>query len=304
MAEIDKTGTAEAHKGPGKQILGEERAQALRGEPPSVPEPSTISPLAGALKDAAIAAGIAAALFFFFIGQKTDLVAGGLALRSRWGAFIIAIAIVFAGRLAISLLFSRQYKIVEFDLPATIGKTVGAPLAARFGGLTRYFGTAALTAALFYPFILLIGFPQQDKQFIDLGVLVLTYIMLGWGLNIVVGLAGLLDLGYVAFYAIGAYSFALIAQHFEVGFWIALPIAGMLAAMWGLILGFPVLRLRGDYLAIVTLAFGEIIRIVLLNWYTFTNGPDGISGIPDPTFFRAGIQARARQSAGYFRHRL
>jgi branched-chain amino acid transport system permease protein len=285
MAEIDKTGTAEAHKAPGRQILGEERAEALRGEPPIVPEPSAISPLAGAFKDAAIAAGIAAALFFFFIGQKTDLVTGGLGLRSRWSAFFIAIAIVFAGRLATSLLFSQQYKVVEFDLPATLGKTIGKPLAARFGGLTRYFGTAALTAALFYPFILLIGFPQQDKQFIDLGVLVLTYIMLGWGLNIVVGLAGLLDLGYVAFYAVGAYSFALIAQHFEVGFWIALPAAGMLAAMWGLILGFPVLRLRGDYLAIVTLAFGEIIRIVLLNWYTFTNGPDGISNIPDPTLF-------------------
>ena len=285
MAEIDKIGTAEAHKSPGQQVLGEERAEALRGEPPTVPEPSTISPLAGAVKDAAIAAGIAAALFFFFIGQKTDLVTGGLGLRSRWGAFIIAIAVIFAGRLTISLLFSQQYKVVEFDLPAMIGKRVGAPLAARFGGLSRYFGTAALTAALFYPFILLIGFPQQDKQFIDLGVLVLTYIMLGWGLNIVVGLAGLLDLGYVAFYAVGAYSFALIAQHFEVGFWIALPVAGMLAAMWGLILGFPVLRLRGDYLAIVTLAFGEIIRIVLLNWYTFTNGPDGISNIPDPTFF-------------------
>ena len=285
MAEIDKTGTAQAHKAPGQQLLGEERAEALRGVPPVVTEPSANSRLVGAVKDAAIAAGIAAVLFAFFIGQKTDLVTGGLSLRSRWDAFFIAIAIVFAGRLAISLLFSQRYRIVEFDLPATFGRTVGAPLAARFGGLTRHFGTAALTAALFYPLILLIGFPQQDRQFIDLGVLVLTYIMLGWGLNIVVGLAGLLDLGYVAFYAIGAYSFALIAQHFDVGFWIALPLAGMIAAIWGLILGFPVLRLRGDYLAIVTLAFGEIIRIVLLNWYTFTNGPDGISGIPDPTFF-------------------
>ncbi|MFK8033397.1 MAG: high-affinity branched-chain amino acid ABC transporter permease LivM, partial [Hyphomicrobiales bacterium] len=106
-----------------------------------------------------------------------------------------------------------------------------------------------------------------------------------WGLNIVVGLAGLLDLGYVAFYAVGAYSFALLAQYFDLGFWICLPLAGVLAAFWGIILGFPVLRLRGDYLAIVTLAFGEIIRVVLLNWYEFTGGPDGLSGIPRPTFF-------------------
>ena len=109
--------------------------------------------------------------------------------------------------------------------------------------------------------------------------------MLGWGLNIVVGLAGLLDLGYVAFYAVGAYSYALLATYFGLGFWLCLPLAGILAALWGIILGFPVLRLRGDYLAIVTLAFGEIIRIVLINWYDFTGGPNGISGIPRPTFF-------------------
>ena len=109
--------------------------------------------------------------------------------------------------------------------------------------------------------------------------------MLGWGLNIVVGLAGLLDLGYVAFYAVGAYSFALLATHFDVSFWVSLPFAGLMAATAGVLLGFPVLRLRGDYLAIVTLGFGEMIRIILLNWYDFTNGPDGISGIPRPSFF-------------------
>lgn len=128
-------------------------------------------------------------------------------------------------------------------------------------------------------------FPFADRYILDVSIMVLTYIMLGWGLNIVVGLAGLLDLGYVAFYAVGAYSYALISTHFGVSFWIALPLAGMLAGLWGLILGFPVLRLRGDYLAIVTLAFGEIIRIVLINWYSLTNGPDGISRIPRPTFF-------------------
>jgi branched-chain amino acid transport system permease protein len=109
--------------------------------------------------------------------------------------------------------------------------------------------------------------------------------MLGWGLNIVVGLAGLLDLGYVAFYAVGAYSYGLLASNFGLSFWILLPLAGILAAFWGIILGFPVLRLRGDYLAIVTLAFGEIIRIVLVNWVDLTNGYAGISAIPRPTFF-------------------
>jgi branched-chain amino acid transport system permease protein len=123
------------------------------------------------------------------------------------------------------------------------------------------------------------------RYLFDLSILVLTYIMLGWGLNIVVGLAGLLDLGYVAFYAVGAYTFALLATHFGLGFWICLPIAGAAAALWGIVLGFPVLRLRGDYLAIVTLAFGEIVRIVLLNWTDVTNGPNGVSGIPKPTFF-------------------
>ena len=117
--------------------------------------------------------------------------------------------------------------------------------------------------------------------------------MLGWGLNIVVGLAGLLDLGYVAFYAVGAYSFALLATHFGLGFWICLPLAGLLAACWGMILGFPVLRLRGDYLAIVTLAFGEIIRLVLINWPTSPTGRNGISSIPRPTFFGIAVRSAA-----------
>jgi branched-chain amino acid transport system permease protein len=125
--------------------------------------------------------------------------------------------------------------------------------------------------------------------------LMLTYVMLGWGLNIVVGLAGLLDLGYVAFYAVGAYSYAMLSTIFfpiwfgdsitPWAFWLVLPLAGILAAMWGVILGFPVLRLRGDYLAIVTLAFGEIIRVILINWDDFTGGPNGISDIPRPSFF-------------------
>ncbi|MEZ5670029.1 MAG: high-affinity branched-chain amino acid ABC transporter permease LivM [Alphaproteobacteria bacterium] len=155
----------------------------------------------------------------------------------------------------------------------------------------RVIGPVALLLALAFPW--LTGLEswlggdglQMDRKAIDLGVLLLTYVMLGWGLNIIVGLAGLLDLGYVAFYAVGAYSYALLALHFGWGFWACLPLAGVLAATAGVLLGFPVLRLHGDYFAIVTLGFGEIIRVVLQNWYSFTNGPDGLSGIPRPSFF-------------------
>jgi len=113
----------------------------------------------------------------------------------------------------------------------------------------------------------------------------ILYIMLGLGLNIVVGLAGLLHLGYVAFYAVGAYTYALLYYHFGVGFWTALPLGALLATLFGVLLGFPILRLRGDYLAIVTLGFGEITRLVLENWGEFTFGPSGIAGIPRPGLF-------------------
>ncbi|HHH40084.1 MAG TPA: high-affinity branched-chain amino acid ABC transporter permease LivM, partial [Sedimenticola sp.] len=116
-------------------------------------------------------------------------------------------------------------------------------------------------------------------------VTALMYVMLGLGLNIVVGIAGLLDLGYVAFYAVGAYSYALLNLHFGLGFWTVLPIGALLAATFGVVLGFPVLRLRGDYLAIVTLGFGEIIRLILENWNDFSHGPSGIANIPRPGFF-------------------
>ncbi len=145
-------------------------------------------------------------------------------------------------------------------------------------------GRALVPALLIFTFLVPVIF-YDERYILDLGILVLTYVMLGWGLNVVVGLAGLLDLGYVAFYAVGAYSYALLATNFGLSFWICLPLAGILAAFFGVLLGFPVLRLRGDYLAIVTLAFGEIIRLVIINWQTLTGGPNGISGIPRPTMF-------------------
>ena len=113
----------------------------------------------------------------------------------------------------------------------------------------------------------------------------LLYIMLALGLNIVVGLAGQLVLGYVAFYAVGAYAYGLLHQFFGWGFWVCLPVGGFVAVIFGLALGFPVLRLRGDYLAIVTLGFGEIVRLALQNWTSLTGGPRGVGDIPRPGFF-------------------
>src|SRR5260370_16839822 len=137
---------------------------------------------------------------------------------------------------------------------------------------------------LIFTFLVPVIFYDQ-RYILDLSIQILTYVMLGWGLNIVVGLAGLVDLGYVAFYGVGAYSYALIATNFGLSFWVCLPVSGILACFWGVLLGFPVLRLRGDYLAIVTLAFGEIIRLVLINWQSVTGGPNGVPGIPRPSFF-------------------
>lgn len=145
--------------------------------------------------------------------------------------------------------------------------------------------------ALRYPLlaaaaIFALAFPLLFSTYqTNIMITALMYVVLGLGLNIVVGLAGLLDLGYVAFYAVGAYSYALLNLHFGVGFWIALPVGALLGTLFGILLGFPVLRLRGDYLAIVTLGFGEIIRLILENWNEFSRGPSGIANIPRPAFF-------------------
>ena len=124
-----------------------------------------------------------------------------------------------------------------------------------------------------------------DNYAKDVAINVLIYISLGLGLNVVVGLAGLLDLGYIAFYAVGAYTYALLNTQYGVPFWIALPLGCVISAMAGTAIGYPTLKMRGDYLAIVTLGFGEIIRIVLNNWDKVTQGPNGVLGIKAPGFF-------------------
>ncbi len=239
------------------------------------PVPNPAAPLSRnlplALKDATLAGLVAFGLFFFMIGLRTDQgPTGALQISTRFQTFAVIVAVVFAGSFLRTLAFGRGP--IPLALPATLKPVVDTA--------SRFAGPALLIFALLVPVLF-----YSNRYLLDLGILVLTYVMLGWGLNIVVGLAGLLDLGYVAFYAVGAYSYALLAINFHLSFWICLPLAGILAAFWGILLGFPVLRLRGDYLAIVTLAFGEIIRLVLLNWQSLTGGPNGIPSIPRPSFF-------------------
>ncbi len=203
---------------------------------------------------------------------------GVLYLSPRPWAVAIFALLAFFGRLAILNFSAGETR--EAKAPSRTSSAVRAALG-------RYLPMIGLVALFLYPFVILaaLGSGGSLKWVDSYGIQILIYVMLGWGLNIVVGLAGLLDLGYVAFYAVGAYSYALLATTFGLSFWICLPLAGILAALWGVMLGFPVLRLRGDYLAIVTLAFGEIIRTVLVNWVDFTGGGAGIDSIPKITFF-------------------
>jgi len=173
------------------------------------------------------------------------------------------------------------------------------PVAAppRFNGVREFFGRhrslsiilgmAAFTAIL--PFVVLLpplnGFNAQ-RVWIDAFATAGIYVLLAIGLNVVVGLAGLLDLGYAAFFAIGAYTYAFAASSFtgnHLPFWPMLIVGAVVAAVFGILLGAPTLRLRGDYLAIVTLGFGEIVPIVFRNLSDLTNGTNGIAGIDRPS---------------------
>lgn len=277
----DPTASTLSNLPEGAEREDEERREAARGEPPFVEAPQSDSRLVASLKEAGITAAIVAGLTIVFLAFRSDIATGGLDLLARPMLWLSWIAIAFVGRFLLSyFLFKAERPISGYF------KRTKAP-SATAGGLPlgQIVGVLLLLVAFTLPFLLDTFLPSQNRYLLDLAILILTYVMLGWGLNIVVGLAGLLDLGYVAFYAVGAYSFALLSTNFGLGFWICLPMAGLFAAMWGVMLGFPVLRLRGDYLAIVTLAFGEIIRIILLNWYEFTGGPNGLLGIPKPTLF-------------------
>ena len=231
------------------------------------------------IKEGIFAGVISLGMFLLYIGIVTEQnIHNELVYRFRFGLLAAFVIIAAVGR----------FLIVTVAQPwAAARKANAKPKAAEKGPLAKHLPKLALLFLVIYPILAVtLAGAQGSLKYVDnFGIQILIYVMLAWGLNIVVGLAGLLDLGYVAFYAVGAYSYALLSSYFGLSFWLLLPISGILAAFWGMILGFPVLRLRGDYLAIVTLAFGEIIRLVLINWTDVTKGTFGISSIPKATLF-------------------
>jgi branched-chain amino acid transport system permease protein len=258
----------------------EDEARAILAESETSARRRDENRFAATLKDSFLGAVVALAMFAPIVGLQT--VPGmnySLTVFPRWGMVAVMVAIVFFGRLLFNLfVWKSDYPVTR--VAANLFAAIPRP---RGGG--KLASPLLLLLAIGIPIYTIYLAPDQSRYIIGVGTLILTYVMLGWGLNIVVGLAGLLDLGYVAFYAVGAYSYAIISAYFGLSFWVCLPLAGIFAALWGVILGFPVLRLRGDYLAIVTLAFGEIIRLVLINWVELTNGPNGINQIARPSFF-------------------
>ncbi len=245
-------------------------------------------------KESTIAALVALGLSIFMIGLRTVNQQGGLGLLQRWDMVAYGVIGVFIGR----FILAWRREIKQSHLSKKQVKDTSAEKAAFY---LQKFAIVFVPVMLVFAFALpFLGGPFSTRYFVDVATYVGIYVMLGWGLNIVVGLAGLLDLGYVAFYAVGAYSYALFASYMDWSFWACLPMAGLFAAVFGLTLGFPVLRLRGDYLAIVTLGFGEIIRIILLNWYQLTGGPDGLSGIPRPSFFGLEFSRRIPENGDTF----
>lgn len=239
--------------------------------------------------DALLGGLVAAALAFPMLGFRLIDSSQGLSLGLRMDWVLWAALIVAGGRLGLNLI-----RMGAAGRPAK-GVPLGERVAGRFAGARPYVGWALIGFACVMPLL-----PFADRNLVDKATMVLIYVMLGWGLNIVVGLAGLLDLGFVAFYAVGAYSYALLSTGLGWSFWICLPLAGLFAAGFGIALGFPVLRLRGDYLAIVTLGFGEIIRVILQNWVDFTGGPNGIGAIPRPSLFGLTFSAVAPEGQQTF----
>ena len=236
------------------------------------------------LLNALIATAVLFVMASFLMGMQlsldgTKLVVHGAA-EVRWMWIGIGCVIVFFFQLLRPLLQQGLKKVSgpAFVLPSFDGTTPRQKLLAAL----------LIVAAVAWPFLV-------SRGTVDIATLTLIYVMLGLGLNVVVGLSGLLVLGYGGFYAIGAYTYALLNHYYGLGFWESLPLAGIVTAAFGFLLGFPVLRLRGDYLAIVTLGFGEIVRILLLNNTEITGGPNGISQIPKPTFFGLEFSRTARE---------
>ncbi|MGB4101169.1 MAG: high-affinity branched-chain amino acid ABC transporter permease LivM [Alphaproteobacteria bacterium] len=279
-------------------------------------------------RDAALVAGIAGVLALPLVGLRTIDKAEGLALEPRFLALFYLVVMIFTGRLLLGFVkvMPGILALVSLVVGALIYGAVLPEPFLRFVGVAgcalifcaavkqKYFSEQSLprlprlqgrgaNAVIFLMMVcaaLLPVTPLADRYVLDVMVMVLTYIALAFGLNMIVGYAGLLDLGYVAFYAIGAYVCALLGRNFDFGFWATLPCAALLAAVVAGIIGGPVLRLRGDYLAIVTLGFAEITRLALINLPELTGGPNGLSGIPRPTLFGLEFSANPRVEGNGF----
>jgi branched-chain amino acid transport system permease protein len=238
------------------------------------------------LKKSLVDAVIAGLLALIVFGPVMGVVLDGYGFNLEFGRVGVMIAVVMVGRFFLSLYLqtARGEALTQRIESAGSGVHVRDP---GYQSRLRWIIPLLVVAAVIFPFF-------ASKYLLTVVILGLIYVLLGLGLNIVVGLAGLLDLGYVAFYAIGAYGLALGYEHLGLGFWTVLPLAALAAALAGAILGFPVLRMHGDYLAIVTLGFGEIIRLVLNNWLSFTGGPNGMSA-PSPTLFGLEFGRRAKE---------
>lgn len=231
----------------------------------------------------AVLAGLIALIVF---GPIVGIVLDGYSFNFEPRRLVVIIAVVMAGRLLLSLFLQTPLgRKVSARFEGDNDGVYVRPVGARTN--LRWILPLLVVLALLFPFM-------ATKYLLTVAILGLIYVLLGLGLNIVVGLAGLLDLGYVAFYAIGAYGLALGYQYLGLGFWAMLPLGALMAALAGALLGFPVLRMHGDYLAIVTLGFGEIIRLVLNNWVSLTGGPNGVS-VPAPTLFGLEFGRRAKE---------
>ena len=210
---------------------------------------------------------ISAAVILPMFGVRLDGDGGRLSLRTEWPTAIAFWLGAMALRTVVLMISTKKIKIKNLKLRVHPEWSV-------------WMGRALIAFAVLLP---MMGF--ADRRLLDVATLILTYVTMGWGLSIMVGMVGLLDLGYVAFYAIGAYTFALLAVDHGWSFWQALPAVIVAAGLAALIIGGPILRLRGDYFAIITLGFAEITRIVLINFQSLTHGPDGITGVPRPSAF-------------------
>ncbi|QGW76350.1 high-affinity branched-chain amino acid ABC transporter permease LivM [Pseudomonas alkylphenolica] len=244
------------------------------------------------LKQAFFSALLVWAVAFPVLGLKLSIDGIRLIVHSQ-GSFTITVIAVCSVLMFLRVLFDKQWGALT---RRRSDRKLISPAMSNFLTLPktqRWVIMGLIAVALVWPFF-------GSRGAVDIATLILIYVLLGLGLNIVVGLAGLLDLGYVGFYAVGAYTYALLSHYFGLSFWICLPLAGLMAATFGFLLGFPVLRLRGDYLAIVTLGFGEIIRLFLRNLTGLTGGPNGISNIEKPTFFGLTFERKAAEGLQTF----